>query len=276
MRKRALAIAVVAASAVVATVGTVDAITDGEPDAGEHPYVGLMVAKDADGNPLWRCTGTMISPTVFLTAGHCTDGAAGATIWFEEEVLRGDPVTNYPFGGATTVDGTPYTHPDYVDAAFYEYDLGVVVLEGDGVEFDEYGTLPPVGYFDPLFTKRGRTDVTFEPVGYGLQSSGPASAPKLTRADLTRLKAEVRLIAGDQLLGGGGRDDNESSVLFSNNANTGGTCFGDSGGPIFENDTNMITAVTSFGLNETCGGTGGGYRIDQADDLAWIESFLGS
>ncbi|MGD8466293.1 MAG: trypsin-like serine protease, partial [Anaerolineae bacterium] len=81
------------------------AITNGEPDGDGHPYVGLMVADDADGNPLWRCTGTLISPTVFLTAGHCTEPpAARATIWFAEDV---DAEPSYPFDG--DVDGTTYT-----------------------------------------------------------------------------------------------------------------------------------------------------------------------
>ena len=68
---------------VLALAVPVAAITrGGAPDDGEHPYVGLMVADDADGNPLWRCSGTLISPTVFVTAGHCTEApAARATIW---------------------------------------------------------------------------------------------------------------------------------------------------------------------------------------------------
>ena len=47
------------------------------------------------------------------------------------------------------------------------------------------------------------------------------------------------------------------SLLLSNNANTGGTCFGDSGGPNFIGHTNVIAGVTSFGMNGTCAGTGG-------------------
>ena len=93
----------------------VAAITNGEPDNGGHPYVGLMVADDVDGNPLWRCTGTLISEDLFLTAGHCTEApAARATIWFAEDVEATpdfDTPAGYPFEG--DVDGTTYTHPDY-------------------------------------------------------------------------------------------------------------------------------------------------------------------
>jgi secreted trypsin-like serine protease len=60
------------------------------------------------------------------------------------------------------------------------------------------------------------------------------------------------------------------SLLLSNNASTGGTCFGDSGGPNFIGDTNVIAGVTSFGINGNCAGTGGVYRIDRADDLDFI------
>jgi secreted trypsin-like serine protease len=64
------------------------------------------------------------------------------------------------------------------------------------------------------------------------------------------------------------------SILLSNNANTGGTCFGDSGGPNFIGTSNVIAGVTSYGLNTACGGTGGVYRIDKADDLDWIATFF--
>jgi secreted trypsin-like serine protease len=53
----------------------------------------------------------------------------------------------------------------------------------------------------------------------------------------------------------------------------GGTCFGDSGGPIFVAGTRTITSVNSYAKNSTCSGTTGAYRIDQADDLAFIASF---
>src|SRR5689334_19480445 len=96
-----------AAFAVTATPAL--AITDGELDGNAHPYVGLMVAQDANGDPLWRCTGTLLSPTLFLTAGHCTEApAARAQIWFNADVTDA-ALNNYPAAGQ--VGGTTYTHP---------------------------------------------------------------------------------------------------------------------------------------------------------------------
>lgn len=79
-------------SVLVATLGlsgTAYAITNGHPDGGRHPYVGLLVFDDEMG-PAWRCTGSLISPTVVLCAGHCTDGAVAARVWFDE-VVEGNP-----------------------------------------------------------------------------------------------------------------------------------------------------------------------------------------
>ncbi len=59
------------------------------------------------------------------------------------------------------------------------------------------------------------------------------------------------------------------------NANgRGGTCSGDSGGPVYlgGSSSNLIVAVTSFGLNALCRGTDFGYRIDRTEVLNWINS----
>jgi len=264
--KKRFAVVAGALVLVLALVSTAVAITDGTPDNGEHPYVGLMVADDADGNPLWRCSGTLLSPTVFLTAGHCTEApAARATIWFEEDVQSGIPDNGYPVGGPTSVDGTTYTHPQYNPGAFYLYDLGVVVLD-EPVYMDEYGVLPEEGLIDGLATKRGRQDTTFTAVGYGLQRINPV----FVEANRVRLQATLNLVDVNGTAG----IPRGVSVMLSGNAHTGGTCFGDSGGPQFLNDTNIVAAVTSFGLNGNCAGVGGGYRVDMADDLAWLAGFL--
>jgi hypothetical protein len=66
------------------------------------------------------------------------------------------------------------------------------------------------------------------------------------------------------------------SVLSSNNAATGGTCFGDSGGPNFIGDSNVVAGVTSYGLNGNGAGSGGVYRVDRADDLEFLQPRLGN
>ena len=274
-RSRLVGLCLAIASLVVLTAcgsptGLVDGgiapqITHGDLDGDDHPYVGLMVADDADGNPLWRCSGTLISPTVFLTAGHCTESpAARATIWFESDVESGIPANGYPFGGATSVDGTTYTHPQFNPAAFFLYDLGVVVLD-TGVIMDEYGVLPELDVLDSMMTRRGRQDTTFTAVGYGLQRINPV----FVEAERVRMVAHPHLI---QINTPGFTGD--FSILLSNNHSTGGTCFGDSGGPNFIGNSRVIGGVTSFGINGNCAGTGGVYRVDRADDLDWLATFL--
>lgn len=252
---------------VFSTIGAASAVTDGELDGDGHPYVGLMVAHDADGNPLWRCSGTLLSPTLFLTAGHCTEApAASAEIWFDSDVESGIPDNGYPFEG--DVSGTTYTHPQYNPNAFYLYDLGVVVLDEPYV-LDEYGALPELNELDQYSTKRGQNKVTFTAVGYGLQESFPDAASWKENNQRVRMVAYPKL---NQINGGIVGD---YSLLLSNNAHTGGTCFGDSGGPNFIGDSNVVAGVTSFGLNGNCAGTGGVYRVDRADDLDWLYGTFG-
>jgi secreted trypsin-like serine protease len=268
-------LAVLAAAGLTVAVATPAlAIRYGEPDNNEHPYVGLMVAggvNDETGEfePMWRCSGTLVDSTHFLTAGHCTDGAEAVEVWFEEDLT--EDRRGYPFGGPTSISGTPYTHPDYDPAAFYLNDLGMVVLD-EAVDLPEYGVLPELGYFDDFFVERGQNPQAFTAVGYGLQRSMPQQTG-LTEAKLLRMKTDdLRIINQDAAFG---EKKAGNSVLFTNNAATGGTCSGDSGGPTFVAGTTTVAAVTSYGLNSRCAGTGGGYRVDTADDLDWLEEAFG-
>ncbi|MGB7818672.1 MAG: trypsin-like serine protease [Ornithinibacter sp.] len=249
----------------------------GELDEGDHPYVGLMVAKNADGDPLWRCSGTLISPLIYVTAGHCTaadtpddtsDDPVTATIWFESTLEPTPADFGYPFEGPTSVDGTVYTHPLFVDGAFFLYDLGVVVLD-EPVVLDEYATLPDAGYVDTL--RKGRSGDQLTAVGYGLQQA--KTNPKLADKESalkTRYQADL-MIVNTKGVAGIGKIPGSASMLLSGDAKHGGTCFGDSGGPILDGDT--LVAVTSFGLNGECAGVGGVFRIDRDLELGWINSF---
>jgi hypothetical protein len=240
------------------------AITNGGLDGERHPFVGLMVAQDADGNPLWRCSGTLLSSRLYLTAGHCTEApAAHVEIWFQADVQSGIPQNGYPFVG--NVGGVPYTHPQYDPDAFNLFDLGVVVLDRQ-MKMKTYGTLPRLNQLDVL---KATSTTLFTAVGYGLQRAFPDAASWKDEAD------RVRMLATPQLLQINTGFTGDGSLLLSNNTNTGGTCFGDSGGPNFVGTTNVVGGVTSFALNGTCGGTGGVYRVDRGDDLNWLYGTFG-
>lgn len=250
------------------TVFPVGAVQFGEPDGNDHPYVGLLVF-DVDGSPSHRCTGTLLSPTVMLTAGHCTFDTSGGRVWFDADVGAGRPGNGYPFSGGTGIEFSAiHTHPDYVDGAFFLFDVGVVILS-QPVVLSTYGTLADVGLLDELATKRGRQDQSFTVVGYGLQSVVPT-----LQSDLVRYQGTVQLIDVNGTAG----IPAGTSASFTNNPGggngSGGTCFGDSGGAIFHGDSNVIAAVNSFVLNANCAGTGGGYRVDTVNDQAFINSFL--
>jgi hypothetical protein len=245
--------------------GPANAVTDGELDGNGHPYVGLMVAQRANGDPLWRCSGTLISARVFVTAGHCTEApAAHVEIWFAADVESGIPANGYPNKG--DVGGTPYTHPDYDPNRFFIRDLGVVVLD-KAMKMRKYGALPRVDQLDSL---QPSSSTTFTAVGYGRQESFPDAA------SWKNVALRIRMVAYPHLLQINTGFTGDFSILLSNNTNTGGTCFGDSGGPNFVGSSNVIGGVTSYGLNRTCAGTGGVYRLDRSWNLDWLEAEFGS
>ncbi|MBI3960743.1 MAG: trypsin-like serine protease [Chloroflexi bacterium] len=260
--KRLLYVLLILALLLPGAATPASAITEGELDGNRHPHVGLMVAQDANGNPMWRCSGTLLAKKVFLTAGHCTSGAAHVEIWFDADVESGIPDNGYPFKG--DVGGTPYTHPDYSDSAFYLHDVGVVVLNKP-TRIKTYASLPEVNILDKMATERGKQNVTFTAVGYGLQRINPV----FVEAERVRYLARPYLV---QINAPGFTGD--FSVLLSNNHSTGGTCFGDSGGPNFIDDSNVVGGVTSFGLNGNCAGTGGVFRMDRQNVLDFVNGYL--
>jgi hypothetical protein len=233
----------------------------------------------------WRCTGTQMDGDTFLTAGHCTYGADAVAIWYGDDLedVRSDRgfIT---FGDAIDQDSPldadawsydAISHPEYDDAAFFLHDVGVVdnIVLAEGTSFTAYGELPEQNYWDEQLATSRRDRDSYTTVGYGLQWSTPDSNG-LGRTDEGQW---VKLKAGGDLIGfrqfGGGKV-NDAYVVLTNNANTGGTCSGDSGGPTFIEGTTTVVAVTSFGVNATCSGTSGVYRIDTADDLAWLSQFI--
>jgi hypothetical protein len=264
------------------------AVKFGTPDtANAYPWVGLMVAFDEDGNPLWRCTGSLLSDSLFLTAGHCVsdpsaeggDPVDEVRIWFTTgaEIIDTDPkylanlaagaedlcagVTGYPCGGYSAV-GSPEALSGWTGQLTIPqtYDLGLVHITSwvaGETHPTTYGQVAPVGYLDRLAASatRGKGNIEFTVVGYGLQSVKPVES-----AIKQRMVGTVSFVNLTSALSGGW------SLHYSNNpgqghGGSGGTCFGDSGGPVISSD-GYIVAVNSFVLNNNCNGAGFGYRTD--------------
>jgi len=238
-------------------------ITYGSVDGDAHPAVGLLVM-DIGGQPAFRCSGTFIAPKVFLTAGHCAGEPgefSGMRVFTESDVQDGN--NNYPFAGPNTIEAAEWhAHPLFAESAFFLHDVGVVLLtKAFKLAANQYGKLPAENQLDAL--RRGSATV-FTAVGYGLQRINPV----FIEAEKIRMNAQPHLI---QINGGIVGD---FSLLLSNNASTGGTCFGDSGGPNFLGSSKVIAGVTSFGLNGTCGGTGGVFRLDRKNVLDFVNQYL--
>jgi hypothetical protein len=239
------------------------AITHGTLDGNAHPAV-ILIVMDVGGSPAFRCSGTLIAPKVVVTAGHCAGEPgefSGMRVFTESDVENGN--NNYPFAGPNTIEATEWhSHPLFTEAAFFLHDVGVVLLSKPvKLAAGQYGALPSVNQLDALHPGSA---TTFTAVGYGLQRINPAKVEE----ERIRMFAEPHLIQINTPSVG------DFSMLLSNNASTGGTCFGDSGGPNYLGGSNVIAAVTSFGRNNNCAGTGGVFRLDRQNVLDFVRQFL--
>jgi hypothetical protein len=243
------------------------AITGGELDGEGHPNVGLMIA-DENGEPAWRCSGTLITPRVFLTAGHCVEGASAARVWFDSDMAT---VPDYPYGGVVAIEGTPIPHPEYDWGDSDSHDVGLVILhqEVTGIEpamMPEPDLLAQLKK-DRILQDGGPDGAYFTVVGYG--GSLASWPPPDLFYDKIRRVAESEYVALTQWW-----------LHLSQKAvfDESGSCFGDSGGPSFWVDSNgdeIVVAVTSTG-DAQCVATGLNYRVDTPETLAWIYRVIDS
>ena len=288
MRRVVLVLASIALAIVVAG-GVAHAIINGEPDRGPnaHPYVGALVtvppSGEFKGQRIPICSGTLISPRVFLTAGHCTDLLTNEDL---PTYVSLDPT--YKPGASKVIKATPYTHPRFCFPTAEDkgecslppnrpkkvgtlprdvrYDVGVTILDKP-VSMATYGALPKAGLVNTLKEGQRLTVVGYGTRGFDLVSKPPLQ-PQPRPLD-NRYRATVKLLnpidpaVDDQLVttsGIGIRGGGE------------GSCFGDSGGPLFMPDQQTIVGVTSGGYR-ACRGPGYYQRMDLPRVLKWVRSF---
>jgi hypothetical protein len=250
------ALAAVAAAAVVA--GGALAITYGQLDAGGHPEVGGLVVTSPDGTIL-NCSGTLISPTVFLTAAHCDGGSASVSVSFDSPVTTRSKL--YP--------GTFYADPLFGGGQTDPHDIAVVVFQRPitGVTPAE---LPPAGLLDGMKAAKTLTNATrFTTVGYGGQERSFADQGRWFIA--FRGAREFAVSSFNSL--------NKDYMHLSQNPShgDGGSCYGDSGGPNFLGDgaaeTRTIAAITITG-DVPCVSTSVVFRLDTASARAFLGRFV--
>jgi secreted trypsin-like serine protease len=283
MRKLVVLLAVVIG--MLATALPAGAITGSYVEDFEHPFVGLVVFYDENGEFMHRCSGSLLTSTVFLTAGHCTDEATGATsarVYFQQDAGANydpetelDAVSGYPEYCAEGTQGTLCATSDelydygFDDFAGYPdtHDVGLVILDQE-IQLPEYGSLAEVGFLDELAAQSKRRAITFTASGYGLSESNPVHVTSFRE----RLMAQSRLTNLTSH-----NTDGFNLQTDGNGGDRGGTCSGDSGGPVFYGgfESNTIVAVTSFGMNEWCRGVDFSYRTDTQAVQDWISEIIG-
>jgi secreted trypsin-like serine protease len=245
-----------------------------------HPYVGLVVMYDNHGEFAGRCSGSLLTPRVVLTAGHCTAGISSARVYFEQDAgvhydpnTGVDPITGYPeTGGVHASKVYNYGFDNF--AGFPDtHDAGVVVLDKPigktkyASTVTRFAKLAVAGSLDKLATERGLQDQTFTVSGYGLSY-------KLTHDRFVSFRE--RLMATEKLISLGSAYTAGYNVQTTANPgdDKGGTCNGDSGGPLLYSTTDIVTAVNSFGINDICRGTDYMYRTDRAPVIGFILSHV--
>jgi hypothetical protein len=255
------------------------AITGGTIDSGNrYSNVGMIAFYD-DGLR-YRCSATLVTPTVLLTAAHCTYQTEGKTVvnfaWQIDDAPPADiPAAKDPAAGYTSRDrlptgwaaGTPSAHPEYsdfTDLANWN-DVGVVVLDR-AVSDIRPASIARANYLDQ-FDGPSLSKTLFTAVGYGTEvrtaDGGPQTPTPMSYPIVRRYADEPGQKLTPQILQVNGNENDPRG--------DGGTCFGDSGGPSFKDG--VVVTVTSYGYTNNCRYLGGLQRVDIPVVQSWLAGF---
>ena len=247
--RKGLIVVVLAVASLVMSIGPAGAITFGQPDGNRHPNVGALLADvdpDSPGLDI-VCSGTLIAPKVFLTASHCTaflESEGISQVWVTFTPAYDEDSTSL----AGLLSGTYVTNPLFGSGGASDtHDIAVVLL-------------------DQLKATHELDDQTFTAVGYGTVREDKTGGPHSLFFDGVRRYALQSALNVEP-----------SWLLLSMNPSTGsgGTCYGDSGGPHFLGgvQSNLIVSITITG-DTWCRATDKTYRVDTPSARDFLDDFV--
>jgi Trypsin len=219
------------------------------------------------------CSGSLISPTVFLTASHCTA--------FFEGVLAPAGFTAFvsfdgsiPFGALTSASTSlipvtqVFTNPAFNQRQSDPGDIAVLIVDAADTAGITPASLPPAGLLDQLAEQKQLRDAVFTVAGYGVQNRVVGGGPPFFQ-DRNPVPRMFAFSSFNAL--------NKAWLRLSQNVATGdgGACFGDSGGPNFftHDGTPLVAAITITG-DAVCRATNVVYRLDTESAREFLAPFV--
>ena len=242
MRRLAIVVLAVVAVCLPASAG---AITYGQPDGTQHPMVGALIGTFDDGTYPY-CSGSLVSPTTLVTAAHCEEGNT-VCVTFDERYTSHSKLVCGAWH-ASTVD-----------------DIAVVVFS-KAVQGITPAVLPALGLLDSLKAQGALAGATFTTVGYG--AFAPTRGPG--GYSYTYPDARYSVVGTFSSLQRSYLQVSQNPVLGD-----GGSCFGDSGGPIFRGSSTTAVALVTTG-DVVCRATNVGLRLDTPSVRDFLAPYLSS
>ena len=239
-------------------------IVNGSPTGSAYGNVGALLfdynADGVDGGDEW-CTGSLITPTVFLTAAHCivtpyTPPGSQFYVTFAPDLFARSMK-------AIAATGVVYD-PAYGHDQANLHDLALVFLPAGSTRGITPLNLPRAGALDELAAKGQLSKTLFVNVGYGT-SATRTGAPGFPFDGLRSYSRSEFMGLQPTWLG-----------LLMNTSATGegGDCYGDSGGPKFiDGDASTIYATVTTG-DYPCRATTWDWRLDTPDARAFLAKYV--
>jgi secreted trypsin-like serine protease len=259
MRKAWLACVALVAAALL-QIGPAGAIVNGQLDGNLHPSTGALIAEYRQaGQKDVLCSGSLIAPQVFLTAGHCTAflssiGISDVWVSFDSQITTSSPL----------IHGHYVTNPDYgysgQGGSSDPHDIAVVLLDSAAPVAPVQ--LPTAGLLNSIDLQ----SQTFTAVGYGTVRTGKTGGQNAFFFDSTRRYALQSF-----------RSLETAWLNLSENPSTGsgGTCYGDSGGPHFLGGVSSTLQVSITITGDTaCRATDKTYRLDSASARNFLRNYV--